>query len=127
LRYRNKTLAKGDIQLSYKGFALGWSVRYTSPQQNIDRRFEEPAIYDLLTPNTTLYNNPTFYLLPGLKDYRAAHNKGIWVNDIRLAYQCSKNLKLSFLINNFFNVEFMSRPGLIEPPRTFVFQAAFKF
>jgi iron complex outermembrane receptor protein len=127
LRYRNKTLAKSDIQLTYKGFALGWSVRYTSPQQNIDRRFEEPAIYDLLTPNTPLYNSTLVNLLPGLKDYRTKHSKGVWVNDFRIGYQVSKNLKLSFLINNFFNVEFMSRPGLIEPPRTFVFQASFKF
>jgi outer membrane receptor protein involved in Fe transport len=127
LRYRNKTLAKGDIQLTYKKLSLGWSVRYSSPMQNIDRRFENPVIYDLLNPNTALYNNPQFYLLPGLKDYRLTHNKGVWVNDFRIGYQASKNVKVSFLINNLFNVEFMSRPGLIEPPRTFIIQVAFKF
>ena len=126
LRYRNKTMVKNDIQLTYKNMSLGWSIRYTSPMQNIDRRFVENIFYDKANI-TYSYDTRRFFLLPGLAQYRIMHQWGTWVNDFRIGYQVSKNLKVSFLINNFFNVEFMSRPGLIEAPRTFVFQAAFKF
>lgn len=126
LRYRNKTLFKNDIQLTWKGFSVGWSTRFSSFMQNIDKRFEEPLIYERMNPGTSLYYDPKFYVLPGLKRYRAAHNHGDWVNDFRMGYQLNQHLKLSFLINNIFNVAFMSRPGYLEPPRTFIVQAAFK-
>lgn len=126
LRYRCRKLFKSDIQATWKGFSLGWSTRYSSFMENIDVRFEKPLIYELLNPNTSFYYNPNLYILPGLKKYRETHHYGTWVNDIRLAYQVNKYLKMSFLINNLFNVEFMSRPGLIEPPRTFIVQAVVK-
>jgi outer membrane receptor protein involved in Fe transport len=125
LRYRNKTLIKNDIQLTYKNISIGWSARYTSAMQNIDRRFVQNVLYDYGVPDK--YAPSYLFLLPGLAQYRATHNTGVWVNDFRIGCQLSKNLKISFLINNFFNVEFMSRPGLIEAPRTFVVQVAFKF
>ncbi|HXB41125.1 MAG TPA: TonB-dependent receptor [Bacteroidia bacterium] len=127
LRYRNKTLFKNDIQLTWHGFSVGWSTRFSSFMQNIDNRFEKPMIYDILNPNTSFYNSSFLYVLPGLKKYRQTHNQGNWVNDFRMSYQVSQHLKLSFLINNIFNVEFMSRPGYLEPQRTFIVQAAIKF
>jgi len=127
LRYRNKTLFKGDIQLAYKSFSLGWSTRYSSFMENIDNRFEKPLIYDILNPNTSFYYSSFLYILPGLKEYRAANNKGNWTNDLRVGYELNKHLKLAFLINNVLNTEFMSRPGYLEPPRTFIVQAAIKF
>ena len=125
LRYRNKIMIKNDIQLSYKMFSIGWSSRYNSFMQNIDRRFTQNIFYDQGFQDKNVPES--FFLLPGLAKYRETHNKGVWQNDFRIACQAGKNLRLSFLINNIFNTEFMSRPGLIEPPRTFVFQAAFKF
>jgi len=125
LRYRNKSLFKNDIQLTYKVVSLGWSVRYTSAMQNIDRRFQQNVLYDSGVPDQ--YAPNSFFLFPGLAQYRATHNTGVWVNDFRIACQVSKNVKISFLINNFFNTEFMSRPGLIEPPRTFILQVGLKF
>lgn len=127
LRYRNKTLYKNDIQLSWKGFAIGWSTRYSSFMENIDKRFEEPVIYERMNPNTATYYDPRYYVLPGLKTYRLNHHNGNWVNDLRISYELSKHLKMSFLVNNIFNVEFMSRPGYLEPPRTFIVQASIRF
>lgn len=127
LRYRNKVMVKNDAQITYKKVSLGWSIRYNSFMQNIDNRFEKPLIYDILNPNTAFYYNPNLYVLPGLKQYRATHNTGVWINDLRIAYQVNKIIKVSFLVNNFLNREFMSRPGLIEPPRTFVLQVSAKF
>ena len=125
LRYRNKTLFKNDIQLTYKIISIGWSARYTSVMQNIDRRFQQNILYDDGVPDQ--YAPSQLFLLPGLAQYRATHNTGVWQNDFRIACQVSKVVRISFLINNFFNTEFMSRPGLIEPPRTFILQLGFKF
>ncbi|MGZ3865794.1 MAG: TonB-dependent receptor [Bacteroidia bacterium] len=128
LRYRNTTMFKADVQLTYKQFSIGWSTRYADQMKNIDVRMEKPLIYETMDPSvTSIYNLPDFYLLPGLKKYREQHPFGIWVNDFRIGYQASEHLKLSFLINNVLNAEFMSRPGLIEQPRTFVFQMSIKF
>jgi outer membrane receptor protein involved in Fe transport len=125
LRYRNKTMFKSDIQLTYKVISFGWSTRYASAMQNIDRRFQQNVLYDDGVPDQ--YAPGYLFLLPGLAQYRATHNTGVWVNDFRIACQVSKVMRISFLINNFFNTEFMSRPGLIESPRTFVLQVGLKF
>lgn len=127
LRYRNKVMFKNDIQFTLHGISVGWSVRYSSFMENIDNRFEKPMIYDLVNPNTAFYNDPSIYILPGLKRYRDSHHTGNWINDLRIAYQLNEHLKLSVLINNLLNAEFMSRPGFLEPPRTLVVQAAIKF
>lgn len=127
LRYRNGYLFKNDLQLGWKGLALGWSIRYSSFMENTDKRFEEPLIYERMNPNTNLYYDPNFYILPGLKKYREANNKGNWINDLRVSYQFSAHFKFAFLINNMLNAEFMSRPGYMEAPRTFVAQAKFTF
>ena len=127
LKYRNRQLFKNDIQIDFKKFFLGFSTRYNSFMENIDKRFEEPVIYENLNPNTPAYYNPIFYILPGLKDYRQKNNKGIWVHDLRTGFQLNKEIKLSVIVSNVFNVEYMSRPGFIEAPRNIIFQAQFKF
>ncbi|MFN6038312.1 MAG: TonB-dependent receptor domain-containing protein, partial [Bacteroidota bacterium] len=115
LKYRTRHLFKNDIQLDWKKFSLGWSTRYTSRMDNIDKRFEESIFYDK-------FPGVQVYILPGLKDYRKKEKNGYWVNDIRFSYAVSDNLKLSFLINNVLNAEYAMRPGLLGTPRTFIFQ-----
>lgn len=128
LKYRMRHLFKNDINLEYKGYSIGWSTRYASIMENIDKRFELPIIYEYLNPNfPSIYNNPAFYILPGLKAYRQKNNKGVWINDVRIAREFGKHFRISFIINNVLNTEFMSRPGFIEAPRTFVVQVNAKF
>ncbi|MFL5754473.1 MAG: TonB-dependent receptor [Bacteroidia bacterium] len=127
LKYRNRQLFKNDIQLDYKKISIGFSSRYNSFMENIDKRFNEPVIYENLNPATAAYNNPVFYILPGLKKYRSKHNQGDWMHDFRISYQFTKELKMSFVVNNVFNHEYMSRPGFIEAPRTYIMQVNFKF
>ncbi len=127
LKYRNQHMFKNDIQFDYKNFSIGFSSRFTSFMENIDLRFEEPLIYELLNPNTTFYYNPNFYVLPGLKDYRAKHKHDAWQHDFRSSYKFSDHLKLSFIVSNFFNQEYMSRPGYVEAPRMFTTQVVIKF
>ena len=122
LKYRVNHLAKADVQLDYKKWSAGISMRYNSHMVNIDRSFENLQI----RINTT---NFIFgdVILPGLAEYRDKNDDGAMVFDARLSYQLSENAKLSFVVNNLSNLEYMGRPGDIQAPRTFAMQALIKF
>ncbi len=109
LKYRNRHLLRNDIQLDWKFISIGWSTRYQSPMENIDRRFVESIFKE--------YGIDLFYILPGLKEYREKHNKGDWIHDARIGFQVTKTMKISYLVNNVFNEEYTSRPGDVRPPR----------
>ncbi len=125
LKYRNRHLFKNDIQFDYKKFSIGFSSRYYSFMENIDRRFITSIAHEYTTPSLN-FEDPRFYILPGLKEYREKHNKGSWIHDFRVSYQLTKILKTSFIVNNLFNVEYSARPGDVRPPRLFMLQLAFK-
>lgn len=118
LKYRFKHLAKADVEATYQHLSLGFSARYNSYMRNIDRIFE-----DDLDPSLT----STVYILPGLKAYRAQHNTGNLVLDFRVAYSIQEKYKLSFIVNNFLNAEYATRPGDIQAPRNFIVQLQAKF
>ncbi len=117
LKYRYKHLIKGDVQLGYKKWSAGFGVRYNSFMENIDVVFQ-----DLQIPINTGFLPLGDVLLPGIETYRERNNKGDLVFDGRLAYEVSENVRLSFLLNNVLNREYTSRPGDIQPPRTFIGQ-----
>ena len=116
LKYRFNHLAKADVELNYKKYSLGFSMRYNSFMRNIDRVFLE----DL---------NPTadeLFVLPGLSDYRQRFNGGNLVFDARIGYTLLDKIKLNFIVNNLFNTEYTSRPADIQAPRTFMLQLQFR-
>jgi iron complex outermembrane receptor protein len=115
LKYRFNHLVKADVEANYKKFSLGFSCRYNSNMNNIDRIFEE----DLIGNGT--------YLLPGLREYREKYNKGNLVFDARFGYKINDSFRLGFIVNNLLNAEYSSRPGDIQPPRNFVLQLQMKF
>lgn len=124
LKYRNRHLFKNDIQLDYKKFSLGFSTRYFSFMENVDRRFTQSILHEY---GPAFDEIPSTYILPGLREYREQqHNKGNWIHDLRVSYQAIKLLKVSFIVNNLFNAEYMARPGDVRPPRMFIVQLAFK-
>ena len=112
LKYRYRHIAKGDIQLSYKKFAIGFSFRYNSFMENIDKFFVSPYYASLL---------------PGIADYRLHHHHGDIVFDNRISYQLNKVAKISLVSNNIFNNETVSRPADVMPPRNFALQVSLKF
>lgn len=139
LKYRNQQLFKSDIQLDYKKLSIGWSVRYYSYMENVDRRFEQSILHEYNDiPNGVNWDaSPGTYILPGLKEYRASHKNstyimigdkeiaswsGDWIHDTRISYQVTKTLKTSFIVNNALNAEYCLRPGDVRPPRMFLFQ-----
>lgn len=117
LKYRFKHLAKGDVQLKYKNFFLGFGGRYNSFMVNIDDSFENGV--NTLAGQTQI--------LKGLKEYREKNNKGDFVFDIRAGYQINKYLQVHFIINNLLNQEYVTRPGDIQPPREFVLRVQANF
>jgi len=110
LKYRYEHTGKADVELGYRKVSTGISMRATSFMANIDSFFGEFE-----------------YFFPGMKKYRMEHNKGDAVFDWRIAYQCLKVLKLSFIVNNIFNREVMGRPADVQPPRVFALQLGLKF
>lgn len=107
LKYRYKHTGKADIQLGYKNFSTGISMRANSFMENIDAFF--------------------VVAFPGMKEYRAAHDQGDYIFDYRISYQLHKTAKLSFIINNMFNREVMGRPMDIQAPRVYAVQLTVKF
>lgn len=114
LKYRFNHLIKADIEAAWKGASLGMSVRYNSYMKNIDDVFETEL-------------SPGLFILPGLREYRELNNKGIAVLDARLGYTFKENYRLGFIVNNVLNVEYISRPGDVQAPRSFILQLQLKF
>jgi outer membrane receptor protein involved in Fe transport len=122
LKYRNRHMFKGDLQLDYGRFSLGWSVRYMSYMQNIDIAFQQD-ILGALIPGV----QSNLFIVPGLAEYRNIHNTGKTICDARMAFEMKPGSKISLIVNNVFNIEMMGRPADIQPMRTFVIQYAMRF
>lgn len=108
LKYRYRHEVKGDVQLSHKRFSTGLSMVYRSFMERIDKAFEEKILGQ--------------EIFPGLKEYRQKYDKGAFVFDFRFSYRLSPETKLSLIVKNLFNKEYMGRPGDIRPPRSFSLQ-----
>ncbi|MFM6946743.1 MAG: TonB-dependent receptor [Flavobacteriales bacterium] len=118
LKYRFKHLAKADIEVGYQHWSIGFSARYNSFMRNIDRVFEDDVDPSPIS---------SVYILPGLKAYRQKYNQGNLVLDFRLAYEFQEKYRVSFIVNNFLNAEYATRPGDIQAPRNFIVQLQAKF
>lgn len=127
LKFRFRHLVKGDIQFDYKGFALGFSCRYNSFMENVDRTFVEVILPPSLLPPGSPEINLGDRFLPGYAKYREENQHGDLVFDSRFSYDFNDNLKLAFIVNNLLNEEYMGRPGNIKAPRTFITQFTVKF
>lgn len=113
LKYRFRHLFRGDIEVTWKGIGLGFSARYNSRVVNIDKVFEQSILGT--------------EILPGLKGYRQNYDNGALAFDARVAYKFMNHYRVSFIVNNFLNAEYTTRPGDIQAPRSFMiqFQATF--
>lgn len=114
LKYRFNHLFKGDMEAEWKGISLGISCRYDSFMRNIDAIFEQELINGL-------------YILPGLANYREEFNRGNLVFDARIGYNFMEHYRIGFIVNNFLNEEYTSRPGDVQAPRNFILQLQMKF
>ncbi len=101
LKYRFRHSAKIDVQLTKKPISVGLNAFYNSFMEAIDAIFESDLV------------------VKGLKSWRQQHMQGHFIASARASWQVNDTWKLSFLVDNLFNEEYMFRPALLEPVRTF--------
>ena len=116
MKYRYKHMVKADVEFKLFKFNVGFSYRYYSKMQNIDKAFGD---LEMLT------NNPFFNHI-SILDFWNRHN-GFNVVDARLAYRFNAKQKISLVCSNLFNEVYMLRPMKIEPPRTTMIQYLLEF
>jgi outer membrane cobalamin receptor len=107
LKYRYRTMFKLDTETSYKKIYAGFSARYYSFMENIDKTFE--------------------VAIPGVKNFRDTHDTGDWVFDARAGYRYNEKITLSAIVKNVSNREYATRPADVQAPRTFALQLGVKF
>ena len=112
LKYRYKHIAKIDVELTYKKISFGNSLRYNDFMKNIDKVFTDEWLNQ--------------ELIPGINEAREKFKNGDIIFDLRLGYHMDRNSKLSLIVNNLFNREYMSRPADMQPQRTIALQLSLK-
>jgi len=114
LKYRFLHTVKFDIELNYKAFAFGTSLKYFSKIENLDQ-----AIFDF--EDATLASGGT--LQPILyRNYYNNHNNGNIIFDMRLSYKFRVHHKIALISNNVFNKWYSLRPLKAEPMRNITLQ-----
>lgn len=124
LKYRFYHSAKADAEITVRKINLGFSLNYSSYMVNIDKAFEDSLRYPSGSP-IIYYGEPVF-ILPGLKAYREKNNKGYIVFDVRLGLDISKSSRISVVVKNLLNKEYMIRPADVQAPRNFALQYLLK-
>jgi iron complex outermembrane receptor protein len=130
LKYRFQHLMSGDIEFNYKKWSLGYSIRYYSYVENIDK-----ILYSLDASNQ--FNTGVIQWRGDADDNSVGAlsdayvitddgKSGEWVMDARISYQATKWMKVAFIVNNFMNRSYSLRPAKIESPRTAAIQLTFK-
>lgn len=104
LKYRFRHTFRVDVEATFGKFFLGGDVSFYSFMDNIDAVFED------------------FGIPPGISAFRENHNGGDAILGMRVGYEPTDNIRLSFLVRNVLNREYALRVGKIDPPRSFNFQ-----
>lgn len=107
LKYRIQHSFKADFQVAYKGATLGASCFYNSFMKEVDKL----GVGALKVVN----------------QFRATHNKGDFVLDLRAGYNYKEKFTFNFIVKNVINTEYTLRPALIEAPRNYAFQVGYNF
>jgi len=120
LKYRFKHTFKADIELSYRKFSIGYTVKYFSKLVNLDQAivdFEKVTVATGGTLQAILFEN-----------FFNTHNNGNTIMDLRFSYAFgeSSTHKISVVAKNFMNRTYSLRPLKIEAPRSIVFQYTYK-
>jgi outer membrane receptor protein involved in Fe transport len=105
--YRNRKTAKWDIEGTWKKISIGYAFNYYSIYEKVDPFF--------------------LVFIPSFVTFFERAGKGDLVQNVRFSYQVTQQSRIAFLVNNFTNVEYATRPGKIDPPRSFNIQLRIMF
>ncbi len=103
LKFRRKHAFNLNLSSGFQKVELGLHVYAKSRILNIDDVFLNPMTRE--------------EILPGFYDYWTNENKGYLLMDASLAYHVHTRYKLSIVLKNLTNTEYMGRPGDIQPQR----------
>lgn len=106
MSYRNRRLGKFDLELTYRKYSLGYTMFYYSIYEKVDE---------------------FVMILPGVKDFFNRAGNADLVHNLRFAFHPNKNVTFGFLVNNVTNREYATRPGKLDPARTFIAQIRCNF
>ncbi len=107
LKYRIEHSFKADISSNYKGFMMGMRCFFNSFMREIDKI--------------------GIGAFQSITQFRAGHDKGDFVMDLRTGYSYRDKLTFNVMVKNVTNTEYTLRPGLIEAPRNYTFQVGYQF
>ncbi|MFO7922385.1 MAG: TonB-dependent receptor [Bacteroidales bacterium] len=105
LKYRRKHSVTLSLGSEYGRYDFGFSLQAGSPILNIDDVF-----LNELTRET---------ILPGFYDYWNESVRGHLLVDPHIGYAINEKLRMSMVVKNVLNTEYMGRPGDIRPHRNF--------
>ncbi len=109
LKYRRKHSVVVTLKNSWKKFDMGLDLYARSKILNIDEVFL------------------TTQILPGFPEYWEDHNKGYVLLDGNLGYRLNDKFTISVVVKNLTNIEYMGRPGDIQPQRNYSIRISGRF
>lgn len=125
LKYRPNHQLKIIASVEHKRFDVNIDYQFISYMKNIDYAFVSPFFAESIP---TLYGVNSF---KGLREYRsqkeAINYKGDHILNMAIGYKPIDKLKLSFIVKNVLNWEWMPRPGRFEAPRNYTLQLTYQF
>lgn len=105
LKFRRKHAGQIGISARYQRYGLGLRLYVRSRTLAIDEVFLNPLTRE--------------EILPGFYDYWMQHNNAHLLSDLDLSVRLGVHLTVSLAVKNLWNVEYMGRPGDIQPHRNF--------
>jgi outer membrane cobalamin receptor len=118
LKYRFLHTFKGDIELNVHSFSVGFSAKYFSRIENLDKAIED---FEETTKAAGGSIQPILYM-----DYFESNNTGKWVFDCRASYKINDHHEISVISNNFMNNSYSLRPLKAEAIRNVMVQYVLK-
>ena len=118
LKYRFRQTIKADVEIDYKKFSLGTSVKYFSKIENLDKSI---ADFEQATVGSGGTLQPVYYM-----NYFYNHNNGNVIINSRLSYSFNLQHKLALIIDNLLNRTYSLRPLRAEQMRTVMLQYTYK-
>lgn len=121
LKYRFKHTFKADVELNLFGFSAGYTIKYFSKMENLDKAISD---FEYVTQNTGGSLQPIYF-----NDFYKENNNGNFIHDLRVSYAFGKDVQHKFAVigKNIMNSTYSLRPLKIEQMRTIVFQYSIRF
>ncbi len=113
LKYRRRHAASLNLETSWNRWDAGVSLWLRSKILEIDDVFLAPATRETI--------------LPGFFDYWNSHRTGYFLADLSAGCRITGKLRLSAVVKNATNSEYMGRPGDIQPQRSYSLRVGASF